>query len=242
MNKNTRNKDLDVNQIDIKMPEKKEDPIMCALILAIFKMPFMHRLTQSMAENTYVRSKGQNIIKTKIDKNTSNTLEQQMQRLRMKQLIYLCKVLNTPIHSSFPERKRTETEWNAFIRAAMPSISMSEDLEVSVDYETLLIAQGSLEVIEEVSITQDAEANTLTVTYPASDYGYGSEPTDTVQLVLLEKEKMRSRMFQVGTRGEDCTETIQVPSGWTVENISAYVFMLSANGRKASNSIFVPIN
>ena len=112
-------------------------------------------------------------------------------------------MLNTPIHSSFPERKRTETEWNAFIRAAMPSISVSEDLEVSVDYETLLIAQGSLEVIEEVSITQDAEANTLTVTYPASDYGYGSEPTDTVQLVLLEKEKMRSRMFQVGTRGED---------------------------------------
>ena len=151
-------------------------------------------------------------------------------------------MLNTPIHSSFPERKRTETEWNAFIRAAMPSISVSEDLEVSVDYETLLIAQGSLEVIEEVSITQDAEANTLTVTYPASDYGYGSEPTDTVQLVLLEKEKMRSRMFQVGTRGEDCTETIQVPSGWTVENISAYVFMLSANGRKASNSISVPIN
>ena len=110
MRENKRNKDLDVNQIEIKVPEKKEGPIMCALILAIFKMPFMHRLTQSMAENTYVRSKGQNIIKTKIDKNTSNTLEQQMQRLRMKQLIYLCKVLNTPIHSSFPERKRTETE------------------------------------------------------------------------------------------------------------------------------------
>ena len=169
MRENKRNKDLDVNQIEIKVPEKKEDPIMCALILAIFKMPFMHRLTQSMAENTYVRSKGQNIIKTKIDKNTSNTLEQQMQRLRMKQLIYLCKVLNTPIHSSFPERKRTETEWNAFIRAAMPSISVSEDLEVSVDYETLLIAQGSLEVVEEVSITQDAEANTLTVTYQRTD-------------------------------------------------------------------------
>ena len=51
---------------------------------AIFKMPFMHRLTQSMAENTYYRSRGKNIVKVKIDTNNSRTLKQQQQRAKMR--------------------------------------------------------------------------------------------------------------------------------------------------------------
>lgn len=77
------------------------------LVLAIFRMPFMHRLTQSMADNTYVRARGKNIIKTKIDVNTSNTPPQAVQRLKMKCTVELCKALNGVIHAGFPERPRT---------------------------------------------------------------------------------------------------------------------------------------
>lgn len=41
--------------------------------MAIFKMPFMYKLTQSMADNTYCRTRGKNVVKTKIDTNSSNT-------------------------------------------------------------------------------------------------------------------------------------------------------------------------
>ena len=181
--KNFYYRNPDVNRLEIKVPEEKENPAKTALILAIFKMPFMHKLTKSMAENTYVRSKGQNILKTKIDSNTSKTLEQQMQRLRVKQLTQLCKVLNTPIRKGFVERWATWSAWNAFQSAATPAILVSEALEVTVDYEKLPVAKGSLEFeIENVSISSDSDAGTLTVTSPASDYGFGSEPTDTLQL------------------------------------------------------------
>ena len=241
--KNFYYRNPDVNRLEIKVPEEKENPAKTALILAIFKMPFMHKLTKSMAENTYVRSKGQNILKTKIDSNTSKTLEQQMQRLRVKQLTQLCKVFNTPIRKGFVERWATWSAWNAFQSAATPAILVSEALEVTVDYEKLPVAKGSLEFeIENVSISSDSDSGTLTVTSPASDYGFGSEPTDTLQLVVLEKEKMRSRIYQVGMRGEDCTESVTLPAGWKLANVAAYVFMLSKNGRKASNSVYVPID
>ena len=101
---------------------------------AIFKMPFMHRLTQSMAENTYYRSRGKNIVKVKIDTNNSRTLKQQQQRAKMRTLIPLCKALNTPIHAGFPERPTDFSAWNAFVSLNVGHVSVTEDLEVTSDF------------------------------------------------------------------------------------------------------------
>ena len=70
-------------------------------IMAVFKMSFIHKLTKSMANNTYYHSRGQNILKTKIDSNSSNTLPQQKQRAKMGVLFALCKVFNSAIKIGF---------------------------------------------------------------------------------------------------------------------------------------------
>lgn len=208
---------------------------------AIFKMPFMHRLTQSMAENTYYRSRGKNIVKVKIDTNNSRTLKQQQQRAKMRTLIPLCKALNTPIHAGFPERSTDFSAWNAFVSLNVGHVSVTEDLEATVDYENLLVAEGSLEMLEDITVTADAETHSLLFSHAAEDYGYGSEPTDVLHAVVLEKGLMRSRMFTLNTRSESEPVSVEIPEKWDMENLEVYVFFLSEDGRKASDSRHVTL-
>ncbi|MCX4290620.1 MAG: hypothetical protein OSJ36_02355, partial [Odoribacter sp.] len=119
--------------------------------MSIIKMPFIHRIRKSMAENTYYRSRGQNVLKTKIDKNASNTLPQQMQRLKMKELTSLCKAFNSTIEVGFPGRPVTNTPWNAFCSANQNAVNVNEKLVVTVDYEKLVVAKGSREVVEDMT-------------------------------------------------------------------------------------------
>lgn len=240
--KNNFSKVLAPEEKEGKAKTRQEARKLCAVILAIFKMPFMHRLTQSMAENTYVRSRGKNIIKTKIAENTSNTLEQQKVRVRMKLAEFLSRVFYTPAQVAFPQRRRDLTALNACVQAIMRAITVNDDLEATVDYATMQIAKGNLAMLDDISITLDAESRTFTVSYPAGDYGYGSEPTDTLQIVLFEQELMRCKMFEAGTRGEDGNAILNIPTKWNPEEVLAYAFMLSANKRKASNSEYIAIS
>lgn len=212
------------------------------LILAIFKMPFMHKLTQSMAENTYVRSKGKNIIKTKIDSNKSNTLLQSIQRLKVQFIIKLCKALNAIIHAGFPERKRDFTPWNAFISTNMDAITVSDEMEASVAFSKLLVAKGSLEPLEgNITVAADADAGTLTFTHTAEEFGYGCNPTDVIYAAVLDEVRMRSRMFKLMTREEESTMEVTLPAGWNTGSVAVYVFALSENRRKASDSTFLEV-
>lgn len=207
--------------------------------MAIFKMPFMHILKQSMAENTYIRSKGKNIVKTKIDTNSSKTEKQQIQRLKMKVIVGQGKVFNAAIHVGFPERPRGFTPWNAFTSANIPAIMIDEGMEASVDYESFRVSQGSLEVVEDVQVVKDAEAHALKVTHSVDSYGYGMNEDDVLHMVVLEREKRRSRVFKLNERKDATPATVTLPNAWEMDNLLVYVFVLSANGRKASDSVFV---
>lgn len=209
--------------------------------MAIFKMPFMHKLRKSMAENTYYRSRGQNVLKTKIDKNASNTLLQQMQRLKMTELTSLCKAFNATIEVGFPSRPISHTPWNAFVSASKEAVTVDEKLVVTVDYEKLLVAKGNREVVEGMSVRMDEQEHEVTFTHEVGDFGYGSDPTDVVYVVVLEKERMRSRLFRLNTRNDDSSTTVTLPATWNMKQLAGYVFVLAGDGKSASDSVYIAI-
>lgn len=209
--------------------------------MAIFKMPFMYKLTQSMADNTYCRTRGKNVVKTKIDTNSSNTEKQQVQRLKMKQLMQLCKVFNAAIRVGFPGRPRDYTSWNAFVSANGEVVLVDDKMSVTINYDRILVAQGSREVVEGVTVVKDADAHTLTFSHEAEDFGYGAEPTDVLYAVVLEKQKLRSKLFRLDTRKDDTPVSVSLPAQWDMANLLVYVFVLSENGKIASDSLVVPV-
>lgn len=209
--------------------------------MAIFKMPFMSKLRKSMADNTYCYSRGQNILKMKVDSNSSNTQQQQLQRLKMKKLMALAKVFNSAIKIGFPTRPVTFTSWNAFVSANMKVVSVDEGLTVLIDFEKLRVAQGSREVIENLIVNVDESDHALSFTHEIGDFGYGTEPTDVLYVVVLEKERMRAKLFRLGTRKDDSSTTVNLPEQWDMKQLEGYVFVLSSDGRSASDSVHVPI-
>lgn len=58
--------------------------------MAVFRSSFLHELKKSVAENTYYRSRGQNIMRFKIATNHSKTPKQQQQRAWLKRCVELC--------------------------------------------------------------------------------------------------------------------------------------------------------
>ncbi|WP_251622614.1 DUF6266 family protein [Odoribacter lunatus] len=209
--------------------------------MAIFKMPFMSKLRKSMADNTYCYSRGQNILKMKVDSNSSNTQLQQLQRVKMKKLMALAKVFNSAIKIGFPTRPVTFTPWNAFVKANKEIVTVDEDLAVLIDLEKIRVAQGSREIVENLSVMVDESEQSLSFTHEAGDFAYGAEPTDVLYVVVLEKERMRTKLFRLGTRDDDSSTTVTLPQKWDMKQLEGYVFVLSADGRAASDSVHVPI-
>lgn len=210
--------------------------------MATFKLPFMYHLTKSMGDATFCRTKGQNVAKAKIDKNTSNTVEQQIQRQRVKTMTELCKAFDEVIHTGFPKCKKGLTEWNVFSSINMDAIQVDDKLTATIDYERIQVSNGNRRVVEELTVVPDAENHTLTFTHGKEDYGYGAAPTDMLYVAILEKKKMRSKVFPLNTRDDDSAVTITLPSGWDMASLEGYVFVLTENKKAASDSIHFPIN
>lgn len=210
--------------------------------MAKFSLPFMHHLRKSMGDATFCRTKGQNVAKAKIATNTSKSLKQKIQRKKVQTMTELCKTFDEAIHTGFPKCKKGLTEWNVFSSINMDAIQVDDKLTVTIDYERIQVSNGNRRVVEELTVVPDAENLTLTFTHGKEDYGYGAAPTDILYVVILEKKKMRSKVFPLNARDDDSAVTITLPSGWDMASLEGYVFVLTENKKAASDSIHFPIN
>ena len=184
--------------------------------MAKFRSTIFCELSKSMADNTFYRSRGQNIVRTKIDKNTSKTLKQQMQREKMKEVFKLSDTLLDVSDVGFPGREIRLTASNAFTRANSKAVTVTKELEVTV-------------------------AHSLTITYEAEEFGRRAEGSDTVYAAVLEKSLMRAKLYTLGERQASDPAVVAIPQSWAMENLEVYVFVVSANGREASDSIHLTL-
>ena len=199
-------------------------------------------MTQSMAENTYYRSRGKNIVKVKIDTNNSRTLKQQQQRAKMRTLIPLCKALNTPIHAGFPERPTDFSAWNAFVSLNVGHVSVTEDLEVTVSYPDVLCAQGRwIKLPRTMSVSADAEMRSLTFTHAAEENGTMRYGDDMLYAMVVDTDLQDAELYELNARNNSEPVMITLPDDWDMDALAVYVFALTADKKKASNSKYMEI-
>lgn len=161
--------------------------------------------------------------------------------MKMTYLGKLSSHLYEVIEMGFPSRPVRFTPGNAFVSANKNTISVDEQLNATIDYEQLAVSKGVLRAPEEASVTADAEAHTLLFSYEEEEFGRQAVATDVMYAFVLEKQKMRSKVFRLGTRAESSQPQVDVPAKWDMGNLAVYLFLLSADGRKASDSLFLPI-
>jgi hypothetical protein len=208
--------------------------------MAIVQNPVMGKMAKSFANvNTYVH-KGQNVISAKaFNRKDKNTEAQQNQRTSFKLISDAWASLGGFGESGFPSRPEKLSAFNVFMSLNLPNaIDSTGDVSV-IDYSLLQVSKGSLPGVDDVKV----EINAAGITFTGDTLlDYPKAQTTDVITVLLKKANGALKAVKQ-PRGESETFTAQIAlSGITAADVEfVYVFVNSADGTKASNSVYVPI-
>lgn len=198
----------------------------------------VRHVRNSIGDETFSVLHGKQVIRKKIVKNTSKTLEQQKQRLRWKSVIGLDAVFEPASAIGFPTRDRGLSHNNAFVseNANEQVVEVTDELVATLNYENILCAKGRLRVPRQVTVTLDAESRTLSFTVTAEDRGTQRNEDDVLYALVVETVQADSELVEVCVRSEGGTASLELPSDWDAESLAVYLFVVSADGKRASNS------
>lgn len=204
--------------------------------MAIFHSTVCKKLRKSFGTVTACRLMGQNILRDKVtDVRNPRTLPQRQQRERMKTLVELAAVFAQPTTLGFPQRPQKQNPDNQFVQLNMGAVEVSDELEVTVNYEQILVSKGN-RALPEVDVTLDTENSVLQFTLAEEDVLRHAADDDMLYTVLLEQKLKRAKLFPVCKRKGAETTTINLPAKWDASQLLVYVFMLSKDRQNASVS------
>jgi hypothetical protein len=202
----------------------------------------MGKMAKSFANvNTYVH-KGQNVVSSKaFNRKDKNSEAQQAHRDGFKLLSDMNQSIGGFIEVGFPVRPEKQSPYNYFMSLNLPNaIDNSGEVPV-IDYSLLQISKGSLQGVNVLSATVTNGGITLDC---ESCVGYGQSAVAEDLITVLCKSKNGALHFVKQPRGTEpeCQLVLTVPSV-VKENIEfVYAFVTSADGKKASNSVYVTLS
>lgn len=125
---------------------------------------------------------------------------------------------------------------NCFMRDNIKKVEVDDDMNATVDLVSLSLSGGGLGIpkigagvmVEERQVLFRWERQPLTPKMSKDDRLFG---------VVFERVKRRSRLVELGLRGEDGELTWALPKDWNAAELVVYGFAVSANGKKASGTL-----
>ncbi len=201
----------------------------------------MGQMRKSYANvNTYVH-KGQNVVSAKaFNRKDKNSDAQKVQRASFKLIGDVWVWVGGFAADGLLNLPQSQSPYNAFMALNLPeAIDNSSEVPV-IDYPKLRITRGSLIAVEVISTSVDASV--LTVNYDSQvDYPQ-ADATDVV--TVLVKTLRGAVYFKRQARGEafEGTILVQMRNVVLADIECAYLFVISADGKKTSNSVFVEVN
>lgn len=190
--------------------------------------------------NTYVH-RGQNVVSAKaFNRKDANTVSQKAQRASFKLIAEAYQSLAGFAEKGYPVRPTKQSAYNAFMAVNLPgAIDNSGEFPV-IDYSRLQMAKGTLPVVTLIAVTLSAGVIELlfntNIDFPRA--------TASDVMTLLVKTKAGGLYSAKAERGSELTSSVNLTILDLVsENIEfAYIFLTTADGKKASNSVWVYIN
>jgi len=197
--------------------------------MSISENPMTGEMRQSMANFVTTTCHGQNIIKKKVFKpHDVNSPAQQRQRESFKLIVDLYESFGGITDQGFPDRPRTFSPFNAFMKANLDTAIDNTGSVPAVDYTLLRVAEGTLPKVVVNSGTVGATG--ITLTYETDVQVSRVSATDqVVAFALLEKGSL---LVARQVRGNMATSTILIPYPGVLaaEVVCCYLFILNKDG------------
>lgn len=190
---------------------------------------------------TYYMLHSNNVVRRKgIPGKASNSPEAVEQRLKFAMLIMLSSALRSAIRLGFPQRKRGWSAANAFLSLNKDICSVEAENVVTVDYERLFCANGSL-LVPDVTASYNSETQKFIFEQTPTEEEVDNNADDAVYAVLLESVLGFCRVVTLRQRGESGSTSVPLPQKWNKENVKIYTFAVSADKKKASKSQYLTL-
>lgn len=203
--------------------------------------PMTGQMSGSMANFVTTTHCGQNVIRSKaFNQQDAKTESQMIVRNSFKLGAEEYGTYGGMLDQGFPERPAGQSAYNQFMAANLPGAIDKSGAELAIDYSKLVVALGSLPQVAVVSAT--VEATGIEVSFKSNLLIPRVNESDEVLLIAktLTGELLVSRQM----RGTDALGVISIayPGILAADVKCCYIFVLSANGSKASRSVYIPIN
>lgn len=190
--------------------------------------------------NTYVH-KGQNVVSAKaFNRKDSNSDLQKAHRAGFKLIGGAWGWVGSFAESGLPNLPQSQSAFNVFMTLNLPgAIDNSGEVPV-IDYPKLQIARGSLTAVEVISTS--VAASVLTVNYDSQMDFPKVDATDVI--TVLVKTLRGAVYFTRQARGTafEGTLLVQMRNVVITDIECVYLFATTADGKKASDSVFVDVN
>lgn len=201
--------------------------------MAIFNSVLVGGARNSVDNITMYESGGQRIARRKPMKVKNPRTEKQLrQRAKMKFLSELSVGFLEVAAVGFARRDARLSAANAFVQANMGNVTLDEDFVATMDYG--LLACSADKKLKRPLVTATLSGSSLTFNLTAQEAWGSAKKDDQVYGVLFEEATGESVLVALGTRGEEMSLPVDLPAEWAVENVHAYAFASSANGKRTS--------
>jgi hypothetical protein len=209
--------------------------------MSIAKNPLLGPMRKSMGNFTTMSYNGRNIIRSKaFNVKRKKTAAQQRQILKMTLLAGVYRSFGGNTDRGFVENNKGNSPYNMFISANFNSaFEVSGEVPV-ISYPLLLVSKGTLPKVRVLGGVEESDG--IRVSYASnSSLPYVSESD---QIIAFARTKEGDLCQTIQIRGTEETRSILIPlHGVPVADIvCCYVLALSADGKKASNSVYVELN
>lgn len=201
--------------------------------MAIFNSVLVGGARNSVDNITMYESGGQRIARRKPMKVKNPRTEKQLrQRAKMKFLSELSVGFLEVAAVGFARRDARLSAANAFVQANMGNVTVDEDFVATMDYG--LLACSADKKLKRPLVAATLSGSSLTFNLTAQEAWGSAKKDDQVYGVLFEEVAGEAVLVALGTRGEEMSLPVDLPAEWAVENVHAYVFASSANGKRTS--------
>ena len=209
--------------------------------MAEFNSYLLGKASKSVGNVTLFYTRAKNIARAKIFKRKDTvTPEILTQRAKLGILSQEGRRMLPVIRKGFVGVGKGSTS-NAFVQLNMDAVEVDGDYNATIDYPRLRVASG-IQITPKVTATYVAGDGQYDFTVEAQDEEEGFALTDDkVYAVLYESVLKRTRMVDLGTRGAASNITYALPEDWDAANVHLYAFATTANGREASDSIYLTV-
>jgi hypothetical protein len=203
--------------------------------------PMTGQMSGSMANFVTTTHGGQNVIRSKaFNQQDAKTESQMIVRNSFKLGAEEYGTYGGMLDQGFPERPVGQSAYNQFMAANLPGAIDKSGAVLAIDYSKLVVSLGSLPQVAVVSAT--VEATGIEVSYKSNLLIPRVNESDEV--VLIAKTLIGELLVSRQVRGIDALGVISIayPGIQAADVKCCYIFVLSANGSKASRSVYLPIN